>query len=88
MLLKEISEELTDYIHFGILVAIVCIKEYFRPNLVVDAVKTQLLPEVGSSDFKVAVYRLCLVVHIRDVDVIVSDIVIGVEQLNDVPRKC
>ena len=79
VLLKEISEELANSIHFGILFAIVRIKKNFWPNHVVGAVKTQLLTEVGSSDFKVAVCRLCLVVHIWDVDVVIRDIVISVE---------
>ena len=87
-MLKEISEEFTNSSHFGILFAIVRIKEDFWPNHVVGTVKTQLLPEVGSSDFKVAVRWLCLVVHIWDVDVVIRDVVIGVEQVNDVLRKC
>ena len=87
-MLKEISDELTNFNHFGILFTIVRIKEDFWPNHVVGAVKTQLLPEVGGSDFKVAVCRLCLVVHIWYVDVVIRDIVIGVEQVNDVLRKC
>ena len=88
MMLKEISEKLTNSGHFSILFAIVRINEDFRPNHVVGAVKTQLLPEVGGSDFKVAVCRLCLVVHIWDVDVVIRDVVIGVEQVDDVLRKC
>ena len=88
VMLKEISKDLTNSSHFRILLAIVRIKEYFWPNHVVGAVKTQLLTEVGSSDFKVAIFWLCLVVHIRDVDVVIRDFVIGVEQVNDVLRKC
>ena len=87
-MLKEISEKFTNSSHFRILIVIVSIKKNFWPNHVVGAVKTQLLPEVGSSDFKVAVCRLCLVVHIWDVDVVIRDVVIGVEQVNDVLREC
>ncbi len=88
MTLKEFSEDLTNSSHLRILLAIVRIKEYFRSNHIVCAVKTQLLTEVGSSDFKVAIFWLCLVVHIRDVDVVIRDFVISVEQVNDVLRKC
>ena len=86
--LKKISEDLTNSIHFRILVVISRIKEYFWPNHVVCAVKTQLLTEVRSSYFKVAIFWLCLVVHIRDVDVVIRDFIISIEQVNDVLRKC